>query len=99
MAQRRVRSVGRSGSTISCTVARGNGEIVSKASSATRRLGRTRGGQENLMDYRYEDIAKMIDHSLLNPSLTTSELEEGCRVALDYDAASVCIMPYALRWC
>ena len=51
------------------------------------------------MDYRYEDIAKMIDHSLLNPSLTTRELEEGCRVALAYDVASVCIMPYALRWC
>lgn len=51
------------------------------------------------MDYRYEDIAKMIDHSLLNPTLTTSDLEEGCRLALDYDVASVCIMPYALRRC
>ena len=45
------------------------------------------------MDYRYEDVAKMIDHSLLNPSLTTSDLDEGCRLALDYDVASVCIMP------
>jgi hypothetical protein len=26
------------------------------------------------MDYTYEDIAKMIDHSLLNPTLTASEL-------------------------
>jgi deoxyribose-phosphate aldolase len=51
------------------------------------------------MDYRYEDIAKMIDHSLLNPTLTTSDLEEGCRLALDYDVASVCIMPYALPRC
>jgi deoxyribose-phosphate aldolase len=51
------------------------------------------------MDYRYEDIAKMIDHSLLNPALTTSDLEEGCRLALDYDVASVCIMPYALKRC
>ena len=51
------------------------------------------------MDYRYEDVAKMIDHSLLNPSLTTSDLDEGCRLALDYDVASVCIMPYALRRC
>ncbi len=51
------------------------------------------------MDYTYHDIAKMIDHSLLNPTLTAEELEQGCRLALDYDCASVCIMPYALRRC
>jgi len=51
------------------------------------------------MDYTYEDIAKMIDHSLLNPALTAEDLEEGCRVALRYDVASVCILPYALRRC
>jgi deoxyribose-phosphate aldolase len=31
------------------------------------------------MDYTYLDIAKMIDHSLLNPGLTDEELEAGCR--------------------
>jgi deoxyribose-phosphate aldolase len=51
------------------------------------------------MDYTYLDVAKMIDHSLLNPTLTSSDLEEGIQVALDYDVASVCIMPYALRHC
>ncbi|HET9178589.1 MAG TPA: deoxyribose-phosphate aldolase [Terriglobia bacterium] len=51
------------------------------------------------MDYTYQDIAKMIDHSLLNPAMTASELERGCRLALDYDCASVCVMPYALRRC
>ena len=51
------------------------------------------------MDYTYHDIAKMIDHSLLNPTLTASELDQGCRLALDYDCASVCIMPYALARC
>ena len=30
------------------------------------------------IEYDYETIAKMIDHSLLNPTLTTQELEEGC---------------------
>lgn len=50
-------------------------------------------------DYSYSDLAKMIDHSLLNPTLTMTELERGVRLALDYDAASVCIMPYALRMC
>lgn len=49
------------------------------------------------MDYTYDDIAKMIDHSLLNPTLTDQDLEKGCRLALDYNCASVCIMPYGLR--
>jgi len=47
----------------------------------------------------YLDIAKMIDHSLLNPALTGEELEQGCRLALDYDVASVCILPYYLQRC
>jgi len=51
------------------------------------------------MDYTYLDIAKMIDHSLLNPTLTRQQLEEGIRLALDYDVASVCILPYALPLC
>jgi deoxyribose-phosphate aldolase len=51
------------------------------------------------MDYTYEDIAKMIDHSLLNPTLTAWDLESGCRLALDYDVASVCILPYYLKRC
>ena len=51
------------------------------------------------MEFTYRDIAKMIDHSLLNPVLTDRELEKGCRLALDYDVASVCIMPYWLRQC
>jgi deoxyribose-phosphate aldolase len=51
------------------------------------------------MDFTYEDIAKMIDHSLLPPSLTDEELDYGCRMALDYNCASVCIMPYYLKQC
>lgn len=51
------------------------------------------------MNYTYQDIAKMIDHSLLNPTLTTADLEAGLQVALDYDVGSVCIMPYALKRC
>ncbi|MDR3620245.1 MAG: deoxyribose-phosphate aldolase [Paludisphaera borealis] len=44
----------------------------------------------------YERIAKRIDHSLLGPTLTESELEEGCRIAAEYDVASVCIKPFAV---
>jgi len=51
------------------------------------------------LNYDYADIAKMIDHSLLNPTLTTRELEEGCALAVRYDVASVCILPYALARC
>ena len=51
------------------------------------------------MDYTYEAVAKMIDHSLLHPALTERELESGCQLALDYDVASVCILPYYLGRC
>ena len=51
------------------------------------------------LSYDYPAIAKMIDHSLLNPTLTTPELEDGCALALRYDVASVCILPYALARC
>ncbi|MDR3717666.1 MAG: deoxyribose-phosphate aldolase [Bryobacteraceae bacterium] len=51
------------------------------------------------LDYTYSDIAKMIDHSLLNPSLTVSELEAGCALARLYDTASVCIVPYYAARC
>jgi deoxyribose-phosphate aldolase len=50
-------------------------------------------------NYDYESIAKMIDHSLLNPALSTRELEEGCALAVRYNAASVCILPYYLARC
>src|SRR5436190_20949057 len=51
------------------------------------------------MSYAYLDVSKMIDHSLLNPVLTQDELEKGCRLAMAYDVASVCILPYYLRRC
>src|ERR1700757_4954308 len=43
------------------------------------------------------ELAKMFDHSLLQPVLTDAQLEEGCRLAREYDVASVCIKPYAVR--
>jgi deoxyribose-phosphate aldolase len=51
------------------------------------------------MDYTYSDISKLIDHSLLNPTLTQRELEAGIQLAMAYDVASVCIMPYYLKRC
>jgi deoxyribose-phosphate aldolase len=49
--------------------------------------------------YSYSDVAKMIDHSLLNPTLKWDDLGNGISLALAYDVASVCIMPYALKHC
>lgn len=49
------------------------------------------------MKYTYEELAKTIDHSLLHPTMTDEELDEGCRLAARYGAASVCIKPYAVK--
>ncbi len=43
------------------------------------------------------DLAKMIDHSLLHPTLTDQELKAGCRLAARYNVASVCFKPYAVK--
>jgi deoxyribose-phosphate aldolase len=43
------------------------------------------------------ELAKMFDHSLLQPHLTDADLERGCQLAREYDVASVCIKPYAVR--
>ena len=45
-------------------------------------------------DYTYAAIAKMIDHSLLQQTLTDDDMDQGCQLARAYDVASVCIKPY-----
>jgi deoxyribose-phosphate aldolase len=45
----------------------------------------------------YTSLAKMIDHSLLQPTLTDAELEAGSRLAREYNVASICIKPYAVK--
>ena len=47
--------------------------------------------------FNYPSIAKMIDHALLQPFLNTAELEAGFRLALSYDVATVCILPYYVK--
>ncbi len=44
-----------------------------------------------------QEILKMVDHSLLSPSLTDEQLKEGCAVAAQYHTASVCVKPYHVR--
>jgi deoxyribose-phosphate aldolase len=49
------------------------------------------------MKYTYQELAGMIDHSLLHPTMTDQELDEGCRLAARYAVASVCIKPYFVK--
>jgi deoxyribose-phosphate aldolase len=49
------------------------------------------------MKYSYAELAKMIDHSLLHPTMTDRELDEGCAIAAKYQVASVCIKPYYIK--
>jgi len=48
---------------------------------------------EELDRLTYRDIAKTIDHSLLKPELDDAFVEDGCRLAAEYDVASVCVRP------
>jgi len=43
------------------------------------------------------ELSKMIDHSLLHPTMTDEDLKTGCALARAYNTASVCIKPYAIR--
>ncbi|KAA1259837.1 Deoxyribose-phosphate aldolase 2 [Rubripirellula obstinata] len=51
------------------------------------------------MQYSYQDLAKMIDHSMLNPNMPVSDFDRGIELAISYDVASVCIMPFYLKRC
>lgn len=43
---------------------------------------------------KVEELAKMIDHSILHPILTDEDLKRECEVAKKYNVASVCVKPY-----
>ncbi len=43
------------------------------------------------------EIAKMIDHSLLHPTMDDQTLKDGIELARKYNVASVCIKPYAVE--
>ena len=44
-----------------------------------------------------KQLAKMIDHSLLHPTMTDADILTGCALARKYDVATVCVKPYAVR--
>lgn len=44
-----------------------------------------------------EKLAKMIDHSLLKPTVTDQDLREGCKLADKYHTATVCVKSYHVK--
>jgi len=51
----------------------------------------------NVKTLTQEKLAKTIDHSLLKPTVTDEDLEEGCRLADKYHTATVCVKPYHVK--
>jgi deoxyribose-phosphate aldolase len=49
-----------------------------------------------VMSLTYRDLSKMIDHSLLHPTLTDAQIAEGCGLARRFDVATACIKPYSI---
>lgn len=49
------------------------------------------------MNEKLNKLAKMIDHSILHPTLTDEDLRRECEVARKYDVASVCVKPYSVK--
>ncbi len=45
----------------------------------------------------YEQLAKVIDHSLLRPELTDADVISGCELAARYHTATVCVKPCHVR--
>ncbi len=39
----------------------------------------------------------MIDHSILHPTMTDQDLIDGCKLAREYNVASVCVKPYGVK--
>jgi deoxyribose-phosphate aldolase len=50
-------------------------------------------------DITLHSLARMIDHSLLHPTMTDADILNGCEIAKKYDVATVCIKPYAIEMC
>jgi deoxyribose-phosphate aldolase len=73
--------------------------VLAAALRWTHLAGETRFGEMmiSIDSLTERDIAKTIDHSLLRPELDDAFIEEGCRLAAEYDVASVCVRPADVR--
>lgn len=50
-----------------------------------------------MSDPTLKDLAKMIDHSLLHPTMTDEIVKAGCELSVKYDVATACIKPYHIE--
>ena len=46
---------------------------------------------------KVKELAKMIDHSILHPTMTDADLVRECAIAKKYEVASVCVKPYMVK--
>jgi len=47
-------------------------------------------------DIALRQLAKMIDHSLLHPTMTDRSIADGCTLSRQYSVATACVKPYAI---
>ena len=51
------------------------------------------------MSHPYKRVSKLIDHSLLVPTMTRADIDAGIDLSIAFDVASVCIMPAYHKHC
>jgi len=49
-----------------------------------------------MSEITFRDLAKMIDHSLLHPTMTDAQVRAGCELSLKYGVATACVKPYSV---
>jgi deoxyribose-phosphate aldolase len=52
--------------------------------------------QANSITVTLQQIAKMIDHSLLHPTMTDDDILEGLRISREHGVATACVKPYLI---
>lgn len=52
--------------------------------------------QENTISVTLTQLAKMIDHSLLHPTMTDADIIEGLEISAKYNVATACVKPYLI---
>ncbi|PYH81110.1 deoxyribose-phosphate aldolase [Aspergillus uvarum CBS 121591] len=50
----------------------------------------------NTITVTLPQLAKMIDHSLLHPTMTDADIRAGLQIARDHRVATACVKPYAI---
>lgn len=56
----------------------------------------SQNSKANTITVTLRDVAKMIDHSLLHPTMTDADILDGLRIAKKYNTATACIKPYSI---